>query len=153
MKLKKKNLNLLYYIMEDWLFYALLAAVFISVRDFISLDFIKRYDYIQYMVIANIIIFIGTMLYVFSAGIKIEKPKFKDFMIILIRILIVYLIIDPSVYNSIKNCDNPGYAKSIISLNTLFLFFIVAFMYKSKIDKKKAIGIVSMIIGAYLLSR
>ena len=105
--------------METWLFYALLAAVFISIRDVISLDFIKRYDYIQYMVIANIIIFIGTMGYVFTSGIKIQKPNLKDFLIILIRILIVYLIIDPSVYNSIKNCDNPGYAKSIISLNYL----------------------------------
>ena len=139
--------------METWLFYALLAAVFISIRDVISLDFIKRYDYIQYMVIANIIIFIGTMGYVFTSGIKIQKPKLKDFLIILIRILIVYLIIDPSVYNSIKNCDNPGYAKSIISLNTLFLFFIVAFMYKSEINPKKGAGVIGMLIGAYLLSQ
>ena len=40
--------------MEIWLYYALMAAIFISIRDIISLDFIKRYDYIQYMVIANI---------------------------------------------------------------------------------------------------
>ena len=102
--------------MEAWLFYALMAAIFISIRDAISLDFIKRYDYIQYMVIANIIIFIGTILYVYSSGLKIKKPNLKDSFIILIRLFIVYLIIDPSIYNSIKNCDNPGYAKSIISL-------------------------------------
>ena len=47
--------------MEIWLYYALMAAIFISIRDIISLDFIKRYDYIQYMVIANILIFIGTI--------------------------------------------------------------------------------------------
>ena len=138
--------------MEVWLYYALIAAVFISIRDVISLDFIKRYDYIQYMIIANIIIFIGTILYIFTTGTKIEKPVFKDLMIILIRILIVYLIIDPAVYNSIKNCDNPGYAKSIIGLNTLFLFFIFAVMYRSKINKKKGAGIFAMLSGAYLLS-
>ena len=137
--------------METWLFYALLAAVFISIRDVISLDFIKRYDYIQYMVIANIIIFIGTMIYVFTTGFKIQKPKLNDFVVILIRLLIVYFIIDPSIYNSIKNCDNPGYAKSIISLNTLFIFFIVAFIYKSKIDAKKIAGIVMMLAGSYFL--
>ena len=137
--------------METWLFYALLAAVFISIRDVISLDFIKRYDYIQYMVIANIIIFIGTMIYVFTTGFKIQKPKLNDFVVILIRLLIVYFIIDPSIYNSIKNCDNPGYAKSIISLNTLFVFFIVAFIYKSKIDAKKIAGIVMMLAGSYFL--
>jgi len=137
--------------METWLFYALLAAVFISIRDVISLDFIKRYDYIQYMVLANIIIFIGTMIYVFTTGFKIQKPKLNDFVVILIRLLIVYFIIDPSIYNSIKNCDNPGYAKSIISLNTLFVFFIVAFIYKSKIDAKKIAGIVMMLAGSYFL--
>ena len=139
--------------MEVWVFYALVAAVFISIRDVISLDFIKRYDYIQYMVIANIIIFIGTMLYVYSSGIKIEKPDMKDFFIILIRILIVYLIIDPSVYNSIKHCDNPGYAKSIIGLNTLFLLILFTLLYKSAFSLKKATGMISMLLGAYLLSQ
>tara|TARA_B100000214_G_C23936532_1_gene613451 strand:- start:295 stop:711 length:417 start_codon:yes stop_codon:yes gene_type:complete len=137
--------------METWLFYALLAAVFISIRDVISFDFIKRYDYIQYMVLANIIIFIGTMIYIFSTDFKIQKPKLNDFVIILIRLLIVYFIIDPSIYNSIKNCDNPGYAKSIISLNTLFVFFIVAYMYKSKIDAKKIAGVILMLGGSYFL--
>ena len=139
--------------MEAWLFYALMAAIFISIRDAISLDFIKRYDYIQYMVIANIIIFIGTILYVYSSGLKIKKPNLKDSFIILIRLFIVYLIIDPSIYNSIKNCDNPGYAKSIISLNTLFLFLIIAIFSKSEINTKKIVGIIAMLSGAYLISQ
>jgi|TARA_B110001450_G_C17280715_1_gene343331 uncharacterized membrane protein len=139
--------------MELWVFYALVAAVFISIRDAISLDFIKRYDYIQYMIIANIIIFIGTIMYVYSSGIKIQKPSLNDFFIILIRLLIVYLIIDPSIYNSIKNCDNPGYAKSIIGLNTLFLVIIFAIIYKTSFSPKKAIGVISMLLGAYFLSQ
>jgi drug/metabolite transporter (DMT)-like permease len=137
--------------MEVWLMYALMAAIFISIRDIISLDFIKRYDYIQYMVIANIIIFIGTMLYVFATDFKIQKPKLNDFIVILMRILIVYLIIDPSIYNSIKNCENPGYAKSIISLNTLFVFFVATIIYKSKVDTKKIAGIIMMLAGSYFL--
>tara|TARA_B100000686_G_scaffold344286_1_gene426625 strand:+ start:1333 stop:1749 length:417 start_codon:yes stop_codon:yes gene_type:complete len=137
--------------METWLFYALMAAVFISVRDIISLDFIRRYDYIQYMVIANIIIFIGTMFYVITTGFKIQKPNLKDFGIILVRLLIVYFIIDPSIYNSIKNCENPGYAKSIISLNTLFVFFLATFIYKSKVNSKKILGILLMLGGSYFL--
>ena len=137
--------------MEIWLYYALMAAIFISIRDIISLDFIKRYDYILYMVIANILIFIGTMVYVFSTGFKIQKPNVKDFITILVRLLIVYFIIDPSIYNSIKNCDNPGYAKSIIGLNTLFVFFIATIIYKSKIDAKKIAGVILMLGGSYFL--
>ena len=131
--------------------HALMAAIFISIRDIISLDFIKRYDYIQYMVIANILIFIGTMLYVFATDFKIQKPKLNDFIVILIRLLIVYLIIDPSIYNSIKNCENPGYAKSIISLNTLFVFFVATIIYKSKVDTRKIAGIIMMLTGSYFL--
>ena len=131
--------------------YALMAAVFISIRDIISLDFIKRYDYIQYMVIANILIFIGTMFYVITTDFKIQKPNLNDFIIILLRLLIVYFIIDPSIYNSIKNCDNPGYAKSIISLNTLFVFFIATFISRTKIDNKKIAGIILMLAGSYFL--
>ena len=137
--------------MEVWLMHALMAAIFISIRDIISLDFIKRYDYIQYMVIANILIFIGTMLYVFATDFKIQKPKLNDFIVILIRLLIVYLIIDPSIYNSIKNCENPGYAKSIISLNTLFVFFVATIIYKSKVDTRKIAGIIMMLAGSYFL--
>ena len=137
--------------MEVWLMHALMAAIFISIRDIISLDFIKRYDYIQYMVIANILIFIGTILYIFATDFKIQKPKLNDFIVILIRLLIVYLIIDPSIYNSIKNCENPGYAKSIISLNTLFVFFVATIIYKSKVDTRKIAGIIMMLTGSYFL--
>ena len=137
--------------MEVWLMHALMAAIFISIRDIISLDFIKRYDYIQYMVIANILIFIGTMLYIFATDFKIQKPKLNDFIVILVRILIVYLIIDPSIYNSIKNCENPGYAKSIISLNTLFVFFVATIIYKSKVDTRKIAGIIMLLAGSYFL--
>ena len=137
--------------METWLFYALAAAIFISVRDIISLDFIKRYDYIQYMVIANIIIFIGTMVFVYTTDFKIQKPNLPDFLTILVRLLIVYFIIDPSIYNSIKNCDNPGYAKSIISLNTLFIFFLETIVYKSEINSSKIAGVILMLAGSYFI--
>ena len=137
--------------MQVWVTYALLAAVFISIRDIISLEFIKRYDYIQYMVLANIIIFTGTMIYVYATDFKIKKPNTNDLFIILIRLMIVYFIIDPSIYNSIKNCDNPGYAKSIISLNTLFIFLLATLVYKSKINSSKIAGIILMLLGSYFL--
>ena len=137
--------------MQVWVTYALLAAVFISIRDIISLDFIKRYDYIQYMVLANIIIFVGTMIYVQATDFKIKKPNMNDLFIILVRLAIVYFIIDPSVYNSIKNCDNPGYAKSIISLNTLFIFFLATIVYKSEINSSKIAGVILMLSGSYFL--
>ena len=103
------------------------------------------------MVLANIIIFIGTMIYVQATDFKIKKPNMNDLFIILVRLAIVYFIIDPSIYNSIKNCDNPGYAKSIISLNTLFVFFLVTLVYKSDINPTKIAGVILMLSGSYFL--
>ena len=137
--------------MKTWAIYALLAAVFISIRDIISIDFIKRYDFVQYIVIANIIIFVGTLIFMYVTDFELQIPNLKDFFIILIRVMIVYFIVDPSIYNSIKYCDNPGYAKSIVSLNTLFVFIIVAIIYKSKLDLKRIIGIIFMLLGSFFL--
>ena len=44
--------------MEQWISYALIAAIFIAIRDFISKDIFQRHDYSDYVIIANIIIFI-----------------------------------------------------------------------------------------------
>ena len=55
--------------MEKWIPYAFVAAIFIAIRDFISKDIFTRYEYSDYVIIANIIIVIGTIIYVIlSAG-------------------------------------------------------------------------------------
>ena len=50
-----------------------MAAVFIAVRDFISKDIIYKYEYVEYVIIANFIIFIGTIIYI----ITMNKDKQK----------------------------------------------------------------------------
>ena len=109
--------------MQKWLPYAFIAAVFIAVRDFISKDIILKYDYIDYIIIANFIIFIETIVYILVMNkdiTKIKSPDFKELMTILLRLFIVYMIVDPCIFNSLKYCDNPGYVKSIINLILCF---------------------------------
>ena len=128
--------------MQKWLPYAFIAAVFIAVRDFISKDIILKYDYIDYIIIANFIIFIGTIVYILVMNkdiTKIKSPDFKELMTILLRLFIVYMIVDPCIFNSLKYCDNPGYAKSIINLNTLFLLIFSFIFYNIKIDYQKTL--------------
>ena len=43
-------------------------------------------------------------------------------------ICIVLLIIEPCIFMALKHCDNPGYAKSIINLNTLVAFVLGLFI-------------------------
>jgi len=140
--------------MEPWIPYAFAAAIFIAIRDFISRGIIQRYEYTDYVIIANIIIFIGTIVYLFVSKKDIRKikiPNWKDLGIILLRLFIIYMIVDPCIFNSLKLCDNPGYAKSIINLNTLFLLVLALIFYKTKFDMKKGIGVGIILIGTYLI--
>lgn len=140
--------------MQTWMPYAFAAAIFIAVRDFISKDIIKNFTYTEYIIIANIIIFIGTIIYLFITKTdirKIKTPNWSELGIILLRLFIVYIIVDPCIFNSLKLCNNPGYAKSIINLNTLFLLILALIFYKIEFDMKKSFGVVIVLFGTYLI--
>ena len=141
--------------MQKWLPYAFMASVFIAVRDFISKDIIYKYEYVEYVIIANFIIFIGTIIYIVVTKkdiTKIQKPNAKEFIVILIRLLIVYLIVEPCIFNSLKYCDNPGYAKSVINLNTLFLLILALVFYKTELNTKKIFGVLLLVGGTYFVT-
>ncbi len=140
--------------MEKWIPYAIVAAIFIAVRDLISKDILNMYTYSDYVIVSNIIIFIGTIVYLLYSKkdiTKIRPPKFKELMTISVRLLLIYIIIDPCIFNSLKLCNNPGYAKSIINLNTIILIALAFIFYKSEINMKKIIGIMIVLFGTYFV--
>ena len=137
--------------MEDWKYYALIAAIFISIRDIMSKGLFERMDYVNYIIIANILVFIVTMIYLGVTKHKIKKPNLKDFGIIVLRLFIVFLIVEPSVFYSLRNADNTGYAKSIINLNTLFVFILAVIFLKAEFTYEKLIGIFIILFGGYIL--
>ena len=136
--------------MQRWFLYALIAAVFIGVKDMMTKDLTKRYSYIEYIIIANILIFIVTLIYIFTMKPKLKKPNVKDGLFIFLRILIVLLIIEPCIFMALKHCNNPGYAKSIINLNTLVAFVLGLFILHNDFELKNMIGI-GLIVGGTLL--
>lgn len=138
--------------MEKWMIYGLIAAMFIAVRDVFSKDLINRYDYTEYVIYANIIVFIFTIIYIYAYDVTLKTPNYSDLFVIIIRLIIVYMIIEPCIFYSIKYCNNPGYAKSIINLNTLFVFIMAIFFLKAEINIKKFIGIIMIIGGSYFLT-
>ncbi len=138
--------------MEQWVGLAMIAAIFITLRDYMSLDIINKYSYVNYIVYANVFVFIGTMLYVYFSDVKLVKPKTKDIFLILLRIFLVYIIIEPAIYYAMKTSKNPGYAKSIINLNTLFIFLMAVFFLKEELTMKGIIGILLIMGGSYLIT-
>ena len=136
--------------MQIWFLYALIAAVFIGVKDMMTKDLTNRYSYIEYIIIANIFVFIITLIYIFTMKPKLKKPNVKDGLFIFLRICIVLLIIEPCIFMALKYCDNPGYAKSIINLNTLVAFILGLFILHNDFEIKNIIGI-GLIVGGTLL--
>jgi uncharacterized membrane protein len=138
--------------MEKWMIYGMIAAMFIAIRDIFSNDLINRYDYTEYVIYANIIVFIFTIIYILTFNVPLKKPNYNDLFVIIIRLFIVYLIIEPCIFYSIKYCKNPGYAKSIINLNTLFVFILAILFFNAEINMKRMFGILMILSGPYFLS-
>ena len=79
--------------MESWVYYAVLAAVFIAVRDVFGKRISQRYSFIQYLGYASIIVAVCTWIYIFAADVKMKPLNMEYLGLILIRLLIVYIII------------------------------------------------------------
>ena len=61
--------------MQQWFIYALIAAVFIGVKDLMTKDLTSRYSYIEYIIVANIIVFAFTIAYIFTMKPKLKKTN------------------------------------------------------------------------------
>ena len=135
--------------MELWMKYALIAAVFIAIRDVFSSKIARKYNYIDYIVHANILVFLGTMAYVIFTKKKIKIiDNYSDLFTIVLRLFIVYLIVEPCIYNSFKNTNNPSKASTVINLNMFILFLITIVFLNKKIDFKQFLGII-LILGGF----
>ena len=132
--------------------YALVAAFFIAVRDIFSSNIARKYNYIDYIIHANIFVFIVTMIYVLMTKRKIKMiDNYNDIILIILRLFIVFIIIEPCIFNSFKNSSNPSKSVSIINLNILILLILTVLFMNKKIDKKHIIGILIIFGGLYLL--
>ena len=139
--------------MELWMKYALVAAVFIAIRDVFSSKIARKYNYIDYIVHANILVFLGTMAYVIFTKKKIKIiDNYSDLFTIVLRLFIVYLIVEPCIYNSFKNTNNPSKASTVINLNMFILFLITILFFNKKLEFKQFLGIL-LILGGFFCIR
>ena len=139
--------------MELWMKYALVAAIFIAIRDVFSSKIARKYNYIDYIVHANILVFLGTMTYVIFTKKKIKIiDNYSDLFTIVLRLFIVYLIVEPCIYNSFKNTSNPSKASTVINLNMFILFLITIIFLNKKLEFKQFLGIV-LILGGFFCIR
>lgn len=137
--------------MESWIYYAVIAAVFIVVRDVFGKKISSKYTFIEYLGYASIITALAVWIYIFSMDIQIKPLNYEYLGLILLRLLVVYLIIEPALYFCVTNCKNIGEASAIINLNVLFAFLVSCYLYNSKFDMMKLFGIFMILGGSYFV--
>ena len=64
--------------MNEWIYYGLIAALFISIKDIAFNDISKKYNYIDLIIITNILIFILTIGYLIISKRKVQKVDKLD---------------------------------------------------------------------------
>ena len=64
--------------MELWMKYALVAAVFIAIRDIFSSKIARKYNYIDYIVHANIFVLFSP--FFLTIILELEHIKFSGFL-------------------------------------------------------------------------
>ena len=138
--------------MELWVQYALVAALFLSVKNMINKHLSNKYSYIDYLIYAITFSFVGVWLYVFATGYKPGKIENNDIVIILFRIIIVYAIIDPAIYKAFKACSNPGKASCVITIEVILTFILSVIFLRSKIESRSIMGMILMLTGGYVIS-
>ena len=138
--------------MDLWVQYALVAALFLSVKNMISKHLSEKYKYTDYLIYAITLSFIAVWFYVFATGYKPGKIETGDIGIILFRLLIVYAIIDPAIYKAFKTCSNPGKASCIINLEVILTFILSVIFLRSEIEPRSIIGMIMMIVGGFMVS-
>ena len=142
--------------METWFFYAIIAAILIASRDIFTKSFTTKYNVTEHLLHYYFLcgVFIGIFA-LYKKYIAKERVKFietKDLWKYILIAAMSAIIISPSQILSLKYCKNPGQAKAIVNLNTLFLFFMSLYFIRSaEFTMKTFIGIALTVIGIYFL--
>jgi len=139
--------------MEEWVKYALIAAIFIAVRDIFSKKITMKYTYIDYVGYATLITTIGVWYYIFINNVQMKPLDTEYFLLILVRLIIAYMIVEPAIYYCLKGSKNTGEASSIINMNIVFAFFLSMYAFNAKFEIEKLGGILLIILGGYFVSK
>ena len=138
--------------MKEWVKYALIAAVFIAFRDYLMKNISAKYSYVDYLVYAITISFIGIWAYVLYTDYKPKKIDQNDIYIIIIRILIVYLVVDPSIFKALKGTNNVGEVSALLNVNVVIAVIISVILLKSEVNTKSIFGMALIIGGGCMVS-
>lgn len=142
--------------MENWIFYAGVAAFLIAMRDIFTKKFTNKYSAIEHLLYYYILCgFFIILLALYKSKVQGEKIRFidgKDLWPYIVVAGVSAIIISPCQFLSLKDCDNPGRSKAIVNMNSVIAFLLALFFIRgTKLEMKTFIGIFMAAFGVYLI--
>jgi len=142
--------------MDSWIIYGLIAAVLIASRDLFTRKYANKYSpsehLLYYYVLCGIIIAGYSCYRKFHMKEKIRMIETQDIWKYVLVSAASVIIITPCEVMSIQKSKNPGTARALTNLNTLILFIVSVYFFKTeKLNFKKIMGILLTIGGIFLI--
>ena len=142
--------------MESWIVYGITAAILLASRDMFTKNYTQKYTVsehlLYYYVLCGIIIAGYTCYRRFYMKENIKIIDKEDLWKYALVAGATVIIIAPCEVLSIQKSKNPGAARALTNLNTLFLFIVsIYFLKTEKITMKKIIGILMTVGGIFLI--
>ena len=140
--------------MKPWVVYGLLAAVLVSLAD-MTRKYLTKTLPTPIIILVPLLVAgtISFLLYSTSDLPSLQQISNKD-LCILIAIGSLIPIGHYCITKTIQTVHNPGYAKTIVSLNVILSLFASLYIFReSKLSQKALLGVILVLLGSYLVTQ
>jgi len=141
--------------MDHWIKYGLIAALIIGIGDLFRKRMVNNIE--PYLVVLIPLIIAGFISFIIliNNGSKNDiKNLDKTSGCVLLLLGLLIPISQYFIAKSLKDIHNPGYAKTIVSLNVLISTVLSIFIFKNcDINRYTTCGILLVLGGTYLITK
>ena len=141
--------------MDHWIKFGLIAAILVAISDLFRKYLVSKIDPVITVLVPLSITGILSIIILLTNGYKnkIENIENKDLCLLLLG----GFMIPTSHYfitKTIQGVHNPGYAKTIVSLNILISSVLSLYFFKdAKLNGYTGCGILLVLGGTYLITK
>ena len=142
--------------MKMWIIYGLIAAILVASRDIFTKKIVKKYTTTEHLlyfyIMCGLFITAYALYQYFWKQEQIHCIEATDIWKYAIFAFFTVAIIAPCQTLSLKHCQNPGQARSVMSLNIIFAFlFGILFLKQSTFSARTLFGILLTVAGIYFV--
>ena len=138
--------------MEAWIIYGFIAAILLTSRDYFTSNYTSKYSVTEHLLYYYVLCGVAISVYVcyrkYYLKDKIKMIEKNDLWKYAVVAIATVLLIGPCEIISIRESSNPGRARAITNLNTIFLFLVSIYLLKKEtLTPTKLAGIILTMVG------